>query len=250
MTEKQWQVFFEVHSNNLREGPGSRQSTAKAFSLISGLPPEPKILDIGCGPGTPSLHLAELSHGQVWAVDNHTPFIESLKTEVEKNKLSARVFPAVADMSRLPFVPASFDLIWAEGSIFILGVEKALKLWRPLLKNKGVIAFTESSWLKQGIPEELNKFWQEVYPAICPVSQNIEVLNRSGFELIKTFTLPESDWWDYYKQNTKKLPLLREKHKSDPEALEVLDFEDKEMEMYRKYSEYYGYVFYLGRKKN
>jgi hypothetical protein len=68
--------------------------------------------------------------------------------------------------------------------------------------------------------------------------------------LIKTFTLPESDWWDYYKQNIKKLPLLREKHKSDPEALEVLDFEDKEMEMYRKYSEYYGYVFYLGRKKN
>jgi hypothetical protein len=44
-------VFFEVHSGLLREGPGDNESTKKAYFMLQDLPENPLILDIGCGPG-------------------------------------------------------------------------------------------------------------------------------------------------------------------------------------------------------
>jgi len=41
---------------------------------------------------------------------------------------------------------------------------------------------------------------------------------------------------------------MRPKYVKDPDALEILDAEAQEMEMYRRYSEYYGYVFYVIQK--
>jgi hypothetical protein len=44
-------VFFEIHADNPREGPGDFNSTKRAFLAMKNLPGKPKILDIGCGPG-------------------------------------------------------------------------------------------------------------------------------------------------------------------------------------------------------
>jgi ubiquinone/menaquinone biosynthesis C-methylase UbiE len=65
VTPREEEVFFQIHTGLDREGPGSRQSTGKAFSCIRGLPPNPGILDIGCGPGTQTVQLAELSGGEI-----------------------------------------------------------------------------------------------------------------------------------------------------------------------------------------
>ena len=243
-------VFFDVHSGLPREGPGSDRSTRKAFSMIPGLPRAPRILDVGCGPGAQTVCLASLSGGKVVAVDNHLPFLRGLARTIGARKLADRVFPVAADMNRLPFPPGSFDLVWAEGSIYISGLENGLSQWRPLLKKKGAIAYTEISWLREEIPEELDRFWKEAYPAIGPVSRNTEILERAGFEPLGTFVLPESDWWDeYYNNILAKIPLLKSRYRNDAEALQVLDVEEAEMNLYRKYSSYYGYVFYIGRRK-
>jgi ubiquinone/menaquinone biosynthesis C-methylase UbiE len=138
MTPVQEEVFFEIHTGLLREGPGSRQSTQRAFYSIQGLPPNPTILDIGCGPGADTLQLAELSAGKIYAIDNHRPFIERLEEAAKRRKLKNRVFPLLADMHQLSFKPESFDLLWAEGSIYIIGVEKGLVQWRQLLKKKAL----------------------------------------------------------------------------------------------------------------
>ena len=45
-----------------------------------------------------------------------------------------------------------------------------------------------------------------------------------------------------------KLPALLQKHKVDNEALEVLQMAKHEIEMYRRYSDYYGYVFYIAER--
>jgi ubiquinone/menaquinone biosynthesis C-methylase UbiE len=38
----------------------------------------PRILDVGCGPGGPTLELARLSHGQVVGLDVHQPYLDEL----------------------------------------------------------------------------------------------------------------------------------------------------------------------------
>ena len=43
--------------------------------------------------------------------------------------------------------------------------------------------------------------------------------------------------------------ILRDKYKDNKEALERIYKTQSEIDLYRKYSDYYGYVFYIFKKK-
>jgi ubiquinone/menaquinone biosynthesis C-methylase UbiE len=249
VTEKQTAVFFEIHSDLPRETPGSVESTQMAFASVVGLPPYPEILDIGCGPGAQTMAIAAISEGCIHAVDNHCPFIRMLEKRVKQTGMKGRILPSVADMKDLPFEAGSFDLIWAEGSIYNIGVRPALELWRPLLRENGHIAFTELSWLRRDLPEELRAYWTGAYPAMTTISGNVELLEAAGFEMVRRFTLPERDWWEgYYNPLLAKMPALKEKYRDDPEAMEVLAGEEYEIDLFRRYCKYYGYIFYVAKR--
>ena len=114
MTEQQMspraeEIFFEIHRDNPREGPGSFEATRKAYSALTGLPDKPIILDIGCGPGQQTLDLASLSAGTIHAIDNYEPYLKALQTKVDQKGLADRVFPRTGDMNALPFEQAYFD---------------------------------------------------------------------------------------------------------------------------------------------
>ncbi|HJX03327.1 MAG TPA: class I SAM-dependent methyltransferase, partial [Dehalococcoidia bacterium] len=51
--------------------------TRKAFQLLPQLD-HPRILDIGCGSGVPTLELARLSNGEIVAVDNDAGALQIL----------------------------------------------------------------------------------------------------------------------------------------------------------------------------
>jgi hypothetical protein len=51
------EIFWEIHSNLPREGPGDDTSTRTAFFMLTDLPKAPRILDVGCGPGMQTLSL-------------------------------------------------------------------------------------------------------------------------------------------------------------------------------------------------
>jgi len=249
VTEKQLETLYEIHSDLPREAPGSAQSTHMAFASISDLPRRPVILDIGCGSGAQTLAIAKLIDGRIYAVDSHRPFIERLEKDVRQTGQSGRIIPSVADMNDLPFDADTFDLIWAEGSIYFIGIKRALELWKPLLKENGHIAFTEMSWFRKDLPGELRAFWNEEYPAMTFIAGNVELIADAGFELVRRFNLPESDWWDnYYNPILNKMPALRTKYKDDPEVLEVLARQELEIDLYRRFSKCYGYVFYVARR--
>jgi SAM-dependent methyltransferase len=251
MTPEEAQMFFQIHSGLPREGPGSKVSTQRAFNNIEDLPGKPMILDIGCGPGAQTLELAQLSTGLIYALDNHGPFIEGLKEQVRRLQLTERVFPLLGDMRALPFDNEHFDLLWAEGSIYIIGVEQGLMRWRPYLKKRGYVAFSDVAWLRENPPEELRDFWSESYSGISTIEHTEKLIERTGFELQKRFVLPESDWWDeYYRPIEERLPRLLEEHRQDPSALRVIETGKKEIDLYRKYSSYYGYVFYVARRND
>lgn len=76
----------------------------------------------------------------------------------------------------------------------------------------------------------------------------LSVISESGYQTVGRFTLPEASWWDeYYRPMTEQLARMRERHRTDQAALSVFDEHDREIEAYRKYSAYYGYVFFVMR---
>lgn len=240
------EIFFEIHRGNPREGPGSFEATRKAFSTLRNLPDEPIILDIGCGPGQQTMDLASLSQGTIYAIDNYEPYLQALQARVTQKGLANRVFPQAGDMNALPFEQAHFDIIWAEGSIYLMGFENGLTAWRPYLKPAGYIVVSEISWLKDKPPPDLVNFWDEAYPALQDQDGNITIIQRAGYNLIDHFVLPTEAWWDnYYIHIENKLSLLKTKYQNEAEALEVIAIEELETDLYRKYSDYYGYVFYI-----
>jgi hypothetical protein len=79
-------------------------------------------------------------------------------------------------------------------------------------------------------------------------SHRSEVVRKAGYELIDHFVLPEAAWWDdYYCPLEKRIALLREKYSHDPGILGQLAEAQKEIDLYKRYADTYGYVFYLMR---
>ena len=242
-------IFFDLHRDIPREGPGDNASTCKAFSLLTGLPPQSHILDIGCGPGMQTIELAKISAGSILAVDTHQPFLDELARRAAREGVAGKISTLNKSMLELNFEPSSFDLIWSEGAIYILGFEKGLQEWQPLLKKGGYLAVTELSWLKPDPPVEIKIFWDGNYPQMKTLEENLDILQGAGYRDAGHFVLPESSWWDdYYTPLEKKIVLLREKYRDDAEAMSLLYESQRESDLYRQYSDWYGYVFYIMQK--
>lgn len=96
-------------------------------------------------------------------------------------------------------------------------------------------------------PEELFRFWQQVGADIMDAAGYLALFATSGYETVGHFALPAVDWRDdFYVPIERRLPLLRAKYQGDPTGLAGV--EDMQVEMCRRYGEYYGYVFYVARK--
>jgi SAM-dependent methyltransferase len=50
-------------------------------------------------------------------------------------------------MDALDFDDETFDIIWSEGAIYIMGFETGVKQWRNFLKPGGYLAVSEITWL-------------------------------------------------------------------------------------------------------
>jgi ubiquinone/menaquinone biosynthesis C-methylase UbiE len=239
-------ILFELFEHIPRQGPGTADSTRRAYSIIHDLPEEPDILDIGCGTGTQTVELARISHGNINAVDIHEPFLHALEEKVVAYGSTTKITTHEASMFELPFENGSFDLIWSEGAIYIMGFRNGLASWKRLLRPNGYIVVSELSWLKDFPPAEVRTFWQSAYPEMGTMHENIHIIEESGYRLRGFFTLPEDGWWaNFYDHLDTRIGQLRSKYNSNPDALSVLDEQEQEIQLYRKYSEWYGYVFYI-----
>jgi ubiquinone/menaquinone biosynthesis C-methylase UbiE len=242
-------VFWEIHQDNPREGPGDNISTRKAFKLLKHLPLKSKILDIGCGPGMQTIELAQISSSLITAVDNYQPFLDTLKSRAEEAEVADRIKVVNQSMFNLDLPHNAFDVIWSEGAIYIIGFQKGLEEWREFLKPRGYIAVTEVAWLKPDPPKILKEFWQANYPALKTVEENSQIIRDAGYLETGRFILPEAAWWeDYYNPVMKRVSMLRAKYAGNPEALQELDAHQKEVALYRHYHDYYGYAFYVMQK--
>ena len=243
-----WEIFFDIHKDIPRQGSGRDKYTQKAYDMIPKLE-QPLILDVGCGPGLQTIKLAKLSGGKIFAIDIHQPYLEQLRQSAEKEEVLDKIEILNKSMLKMDFPDEYFDIIWAEGSIFIIGFEKGLEEWKKYIKKDGYLAIHEMAWLKDNPPQEILDFWEQVYPAITTIENNLEIIKKCNYKLIGHFPLPEDAWWElYYTPLEKRLKKLEIKYKNNTRALEMINEEYKEINLFRKYNEWYGSVFYMMQK--
>lgn len=239
------QYFYELFEDLPRQGPGCAAATVQALAMLEGLPDKPAVLDIGCGCGLQTLILAERLNGPITAIDNHLPVLRTLEDSAQARGLR-NLSTQAASMFDLPFAKQSFDLIWAEGSIFIIGIEKGLSEWREYLKPGGFLAFTEMCWLTDNPPQEIRDYIARVYPVMLTIDACRERIRQAGYRELGNFTLPESAWWDdYYTPMLERLAELKISRAGIAEAQAVYSECEEETAMYRKHSASYGYVFFV-----
>lgn len=244
--DESMKIFYELHEKLPRQGPGDSTSTAKAYRLASSLPETPRILDVGCGSGIQTIELAKLSGGTVTGLDNHRPFLDKLLSEAAKSGLTGQIEAVEGAMEELPFKEESFDLIWSEGAIYIMGFEKGLAEWKRFLKPGGYISVSDMSWLVNPPPQEVLEYWQNEYPGLINVDEHLEIIEKQGYSPVGHFTLPASSWWEsYYNPTIEVLKNLKEKYIGNPALEPVLLETESEIELFRNYSHSYGYVFYV-----
>ncbi|CAF4826549.1 unnamed protein product [Rotaria sp. Silwood1] len=240
-------IFFEIHNSLSRQGPGSTQSTLRALRSVNLDHKHLDILDIGCGSGVATFDLARLGH-RLTAIDNNEPFIKTLLARAKEECLSECITALVGDMFCLAkFVtPNTFDVIWSEGSVYIIGFERGLTEWKKFLNKDGYLVCSELSWLTDNPPFEAHDFWSKHYPNMRSREENLRTIRKCGYELIDSFILAEEDWWnEYYGPMERRIQELEMKYKGQQEAESVLDEQLSEINLYKKYSESYGYVFYI-----
>ena len=238
--------FWELHRGLPRQGPGDNASTGRAFRAARPLPPRPVVVDVGCGPGMQTLELVRLLHSGVVALDNHAPFLRELTARAADVRVSELVTPLLGDARHLPVAANTVDLLWSEGTIYIVGFERGLRTWRPALRSDGVVAVSEAAWLRTGAPGELRRFWDEGYPAMVGREDNARTAEQCGYRVLAQFTLPADAWWThYYDPLVDRVEEARARHAVDEQAGAILDAEEIEIDMFRRYHDYYGYVFYV-----
>jgi SAM-dependent methyltransferase len=241
-------LFFEMFTGLPRQGPGDAASTRRALSLVPDVGPSTRVLNPGCGTGLEARLIAQQAPVRILAIDNHPPYVEEFNREARALGIADRIEARVGDMHRLDFPSGSFDLLWCEGAIYVVGFETGLREWRQLLAPGGHVVLTEVCWRRADPPPECAAFWAQEYPAIDDVAARLRVIRECGYEPIAHLPLPASAWWDdYYSPLLQKILQFRVRHEGETDAQQLADSVQREIDVWQQYSDWYGYDLFVMR---
>ncbi len=161
-----------------------------AFKMI---PPmdNPSILDIGCGSGIQTIELAKMCNGHITAIDIDVPALALLQRKIKEQGLSHRFSIMKVSMLNLHGLGKTYDIIWAEGSIYAIGFENGIRDWKQLLTKDGFLV----------VHDENDR-----------VDAKLQIIKKYGYKILGQIEVPHEEWEErYYKPllsilANKKLP--------------------------------------------
>lgn len=160
--------------------------------LISLLPENAKILDVGCGSGIPVTRFFVENGCSVTGVDISEEMLELAKQNVPK----AEFFQY--DMNDLDFPENSFNCITAVYSLFHVPKEKhqtILEIFFQMLKPNGILFFCVGSkggdWTDECLGSEM--FWSNY-----PPEKTLSLVKEAGFKILFDEVLDRGDELQYW----------------------------------------------------
>ena len=192
----------------------------------------------GCGTGGSTIVLAEDTGAHVTAVDIHPPFLATLRDRAEESGLADRISTVVADMADAAALGKDFDLIWAEGSAYVIGFQNALRRWLPLLRPGGCLVLTELVWFVAQPAERARDFFAREYPDMQDEATRMDQARSAGYDLLASFRLPAADWHAYYAGLEAPLRDAASRHGELPLYTALR----REREIYEACGDDYGYL--------
>lgn len=217
---------LHIYKESLREG--LLKYMRKAFLMLPEMN-RPRILDIGCGSGVPTIELSRLSDGEITTIDIDQLALDSLISKIKEEGLADRIKVENRSMLNMDFPEASFDIVWAEGSIFAVGFEKGIREWRRFLKTGGFIVVHD----EKGDVEEKKR-----------------QISRCGYDLIDYFVLSEDIWWnEYFLPLDKKLKELRARGTCDADTAREMGNDQREIDGFKGNIARNRSVYLIMRKK-
>ena len=202
--------------------------TRKAFRMIPEMD-KLRILDVGCGSGIPTMELARLSNGEIIGLDVNQDLLDILAAKIKKSGLSDRVKVVNCSILDMEFPNESFDIIWSEGSIFIIGFKRGLQEWKRFLKPNGFLV---------------------VHDEKGNIKKKLEQISICGYELLGYFPLSGDTWWtEYFAPLEKLISDTQIRYSDDHGVLGELQNAQREIDMFKKNPEQNSSVFFIMKKR-
>lgn len=224
-------------------GPGSDADTLHVLRLL----PRRQfgaVVDVGCGTGRQTLALVRELGTPVDAVDSSEAFMGDLVRRAGAAGVGHLVRPHCMDMKDIPQRFHAIDLLWSEGAAYNIGFASALATWAPALAPDGFAVVSELSWLREHAPDAVREFFRTGYPDMQSVPANVAAAERAGYKILATHTLPRHAWVDgYYDVLAPRAEALL--GHPDPAVREFAAETVREIEVFDRSEDSYGYVFYV-----
>jgi len=200
--------------------------TRKAFESIPKID-NPRILDIGCGTGIPTLELVKLSNGEITGIDIDQAALNNLNNKIKQEGLSDRIKTFNRSAYDTKFEDEMFDIIWEEGVIHLLDFEKAIRECNRVLKINGYLISGEAT------------NWAD---------NNLNHFPKFGFKLMKQIPWTKECWWnEYYDPLEKRINVLRKKY-DNVDNIEEIKNHIREIEMVKRNTAGFECTTYIMQK--
>lgn len=244
------ELLVDLHLDGPRQGPGGDDETRRAIDL-SGLRGAHglEIADIGCGTGASTLVLAQELNAHILAVDLFSECLRRLEADALLHGVDDHITTLAASMDDLPVAEGSFDAIWSEGAIYIIGFERGVREWRRLLKPGGILAVSDLTWLSSERPAELDQHWTHEYAEVATASSKFAVLEANGYSPVGYFALSERCWLDhYYRPLQQRFAGFLARHGHSDAARRMVDAARDEISLYERSSSFVSYGYFVAER--
>jgi len=199
--------LYRIEKDHIREN--LNKYTRKAFKSLPKCK-NPHILDIGCGTGVPTIELTKISDGYIIGIDIDETSLNLLQRKIKEMSLNNRVSVIKDSILTMDFPEESFDIIWAEGSIFVIGFENSLKKWYRFLKPNGFLVLHDENKDK---------------------TKKLELITKYGYTLIAQFEISDNLWWlEYLTPLELLIQGFRHKYPNDSKLHKELDKDQIEID--------------------